>query len=177
MPVNKVIYGGSTLIDLSADTVTADKLLAGYTAHDKSGTQITGTGTAGGGGGLPSPIVAGNTPVLGSWTGQKVSATTATETSLTLTITQAGTYRFRIPCLTSSSYSMGGSPTVYLYKNGAQAASNMVSTSVVSALSFDLACAAGDVITVYAAGVGSSYMTTAVTVLALIACVDWDNQF
>lgn len=176
MPVNKVIYGGSTLIDLSADTVTADKLLAGYTAHDKSGTQITGTGTAGGGGGLPSPIVAGNTPVLGSWTGQKVSATTVTETSLTLTITQAGTYRFRIPCAVSSMYSTG-SPTVYLYRNGTQAASNMVSSTTVSALSLDLTCAAGDVITVYAAGVGSSYMTTAVTVLALIACVDWDNQF
>ena len=33
------------------------------------------------------------------------------------------------------------------------------------------------VITVYAAGVGSSWSATAVTVLALIACVDWDNGF
>lgn len=48
MSVNKVIYGNRTLIDLSADTVTADKLLSGYTAHDKSGAQITGTATAGG---------------------------------------------------------------------------------------------------------------------------------
>ena len=43
MAVNKVIYGGSTLIDLSGDTVTADKLLAGYTAHCADGTAITGT--------------------------------------------------------------------------------------------------------------------------------------
>lgn len=43
--VNKVIYGGNTLIDISADTVTADKLAYGYTAHDKSGAQITGTNT------------------------------------------------------------------------------------------------------------------------------------
>lgn len=43
MAVNKVIYGGSTLIDLSGDTVTADKLLAGYTAHGADGTAITGT--------------------------------------------------------------------------------------------------------------------------------------
>lgn len=42
MAVNKVIYGGSTLIDLTADTVSEDKLLSGYTAHDKSGASITG---------------------------------------------------------------------------------------------------------------------------------------
>lgn len=45
MAINKVIYGGRTLIDLTADTVTEDKVLAGYTAHDKSGAQITGTCT------------------------------------------------------------------------------------------------------------------------------------
>ncbi|MDO4292046.1 MAG: hypothetical protein Q4C65_02335 [Eubacteriales bacterium] len=41
--INKVIYGGKTLIDLTADTVTADKILEGFTAHDKSGATITGT--------------------------------------------------------------------------------------------------------------------------------------
>lgn len=41
--VNKVVYGGTVLIDLTGDTVTADKVLTGYTAHDKSGTTITGT--------------------------------------------------------------------------------------------------------------------------------------
>lgn len=43
--VNKVVYDGDTLIDLTADTVTADKLLKGYTAHDASGAVITGTYT------------------------------------------------------------------------------------------------------------------------------------
>ena len=43
MSVNKVIYGGNTLIDLTADTVTADKLLSGITAHDKAGDVIEGT--------------------------------------------------------------------------------------------------------------------------------------
>lgn len=42
---NKVIYGDKTLIDLTADTVTPDKLAKGYTAHDKSGEIITGTNT------------------------------------------------------------------------------------------------------------------------------------
>lgn len=40
---NKVIYGGSTLIDLTTDTVTADTLLVGRTAHTASGELIVGT--------------------------------------------------------------------------------------------------------------------------------------
>ena len=43
--INKVIFGGSTLIDLTADTVDAAHLLSGATAHDKSGAIITGTCT------------------------------------------------------------------------------------------------------------------------------------
>lgn len=43
MGVSKVIYGGNTLIDLTADTIKADKLLKGYTAHGGDGEQITGT--------------------------------------------------------------------------------------------------------------------------------------
>lgn len=45
MAINKVIYGGNTLIDLTGDSVTADKLLYGETAHAKSGAVITGTCT------------------------------------------------------------------------------------------------------------------------------------
>lgn len=41
--INKVVYGSTVLIDLTADTVTADKILASYTAHDKAGNVITGT--------------------------------------------------------------------------------------------------------------------------------------
>ncbi len=43
--VSKVVYGGKTLIDLTADTVTADKVLSGYTTHGKDGAAITGTCT------------------------------------------------------------------------------------------------------------------------------------
>ena len=45
MSINKVVYGGKTLIDLTGDTVTADKVLEGFTTHDKSGASITGTCT------------------------------------------------------------------------------------------------------------------------------------
>lgn len=48
MANNKVIYDGTTLIDLTSDTVTPDTLLTGATAHDASGAQITGTATGGG---------------------------------------------------------------------------------------------------------------------------------
>lgn len=42
--VSKVVLSnGTTLIDLTGDTVTASDLLAGVTAHDKSGASITGT--------------------------------------------------------------------------------------------------------------------------------------
>lgn len=43
MANNKIIYFGEVLIDLTSDTVTADKILTGFTAHDKSGEIITGT--------------------------------------------------------------------------------------------------------------------------------------
>ena len=50
-PINKVTVNKNgtpeTLIDLTADTVTPETLLSGYTAHDRSGAIITGTYEAG----------------------------------------------------------------------------------------------------------------------------------
>lgn len=43
MPVSKVVLGGETLIDLTADTITPDKLLLGVTAHNAKGELIVGT--------------------------------------------------------------------------------------------------------------------------------------
>lgn len=42
---SKVVYGGEVLIDLTSDTVKADKLLRGYTAHGADGETVTGTCT------------------------------------------------------------------------------------------------------------------------------------
>lgn len=47
MAVNKVTYGGETLIDLTEDSVTPETLAEGVTAHNKSGTRITGTAKVG----------------------------------------------------------------------------------------------------------------------------------
>ena len=43
--INKVVFGGNTLIDLTAATVTAATMLSGTTAHDASGAIITGSCT------------------------------------------------------------------------------------------------------------------------------------
>lgn len=43
--VNKVVQGSTTLIDLTADTITASDLAYGVTAHDRSGAPITGSST------------------------------------------------------------------------------------------------------------------------------------
>jgi hypothetical protein len=43
--ISKVVYGGDVLIDLTSDTVSADKLAYGYTAHGADGELITGSST------------------------------------------------------------------------------------------------------------------------------------
>lgn len=42
---NKVVYGGKTLIDLTADTVEPAQVQSGVTFHDKSGAAKVGTST------------------------------------------------------------------------------------------------------------------------------------
>ena len=41
--VNKIIYGGNVLLDLTGDTVTPQTLAQGATAHNAAGEQIVGT--------------------------------------------------------------------------------------------------------------------------------------
>lgn len=45
MANSKIIYNGKVLIDLTGDTVAADKLLTGVTAHGKDGNVVTGACT------------------------------------------------------------------------------------------------------------------------------------
>lgn len=47
MAVNKVIYGGNTLVDLTGDTVTADDLAEGITATGANGDKVVGVMTKG----------------------------------------------------------------------------------------------------------------------------------
>ena len=47
MAVNKVVYGGNTLIDLTGDTVTANDLAEGITATGANGDKVVGVMTKG----------------------------------------------------------------------------------------------------------------------------------
>lgn len=49
MAVSKIVLGTTVLVDLTADTVAADKLLQGYTAHGADGESITGALSPSGG--------------------------------------------------------------------------------------------------------------------------------
>ena len=86
MAVNKVIFGGETVIDLTADTVTADKMLSGTTAHGKNGSPVTGTiesfdgayecsgESTGGGGGVNCIVNVTTTDGGETWTADKTYA-------------------------------------------------------------------------------------------------------
>lgn len=63
MGVSKVEFRGTTLIDISGDTVTAASLAAGYTAHGSDGEPITGTG--GGAGAMAQGNAVKGTNALG----------------------------------------------------------------------------------------------------------------
>ena len=48
MGINKIVYNGNTLIDLSQDTVSdPSHIMAGYIGHLRDGSQVTGTGQGG----------------------------------------------------------------------------------------------------------------------------------
>lgn len=81
MAVNKVIYGGKTVIDLTADTVTSDTLAKGTTAHNAKGEQITGTMESGGGGG--GATIATKTVSVSGVTVSSIYATTYTNGAIT----------------------------------------------------------------------------------------------
>lgn len=83
MAVNKVVYGNTTLVDLTNDTVAANHLRSGYTAHDKSGQLITGTLTQGEAGSVYQDE--NGYVVLDDEAGQSISA-------IPLTVTENGTY-------------------------------------------------------------------------------------
>lgn len=73
MGINKVIYNGGTLIDLTGTTATADKILTGYGAYGKDGVWMDGTATSGSGGSVTQdqdgfivlPPDGGSTPSVG----------------------------------------------------------------------------------------------------------------
>lgn len=154
--------------------LVASNIKSGISIFGVTGTYTGSSSGSSSGSGLPNTIIAGDTPVIANWAGMNITSTTITDTKISITIKRAGTYRFKIPAVAKSSFS-SGSPTVSLYKNGTSANSTTITSSTVECVSFDLECAVGDVISVYAKAVGSNYSSTTVTVFGLIACIDWAN--
>lgn len=88
---SKIVFYGETLMDLTGDNVTADKLLDGTTAHDKTGAPVTGTctfdadtkdATA-----TAAEILTGKTAYKN---GQKVTGTMPNKGAVALKVTQKG---------------------------------------------------------------------------------------
>ena len=65
MAVNKVVYGGSTLIDLTSDTVSPETLASGVKAHNAKGEQILGEMLAGG---MPDGVAYGEVQITNTST-------------------------------------------------------------------------------------------------------------
>ena len=134
-----------------------------------------------GGGGLPEVITAGDTPILADFSvNTAYSSSSLTNTGVSLTMPKAGTYRFRwmVHCeyvnLTVQSR---------LYKNNTAAgtahsfkspSSSSATTGFNKMESEDLACNAGDTITLYFKGASSGYLGNYGGCGMLVACIDWD---
>lgn len=85
MAVNKVIYGGETLIDLTGDTLAnANQIAKGIVGHLRDGSTVTGTLESGGGGSAMN--------VQGYHGYATVTSTSYTATAVSLKVNTSGTY-------------------------------------------------------------------------------------
>lgn len=178
--INKVVFGGETLIDLTGDSVTPETLAVGITAHDKSGEQIVGTMQSGGGISLPDAIDAGRCAVAGVT--QDTIAHNEKITGHRIEILLDGVYRIYVSgamgCATSSSSYWTGQ--ISILRNDEAVYSESLSKTYTAphfVISTDVECAAGDIITVLAKGNDAtlSNRMSYVHVLNVTAAIEWDN--
>lgn len=116
MATNKVIYNGSTLIDLSTDTVSsAADIVSGKIGHLRDGTRVTGTASGGG----------GSTKNIQVYSGIDYARSTSyTATDVSLTVSKSGTYDISWIGWRSTSSGTSGSQ---LYVNGSSRGSAVTS--------------------------------------------------
>lgn len=197
MAVNKVILNDETLIDLSNDTIIASALKIGYTAHDYSGEQITGTYVESGGSsgaGLPDIIEAGDTPI---WMHLQMCTTRSDSSSDAyrlgsgrFTAPKNGTYRFTFVGWTNAASSVNGNKArVYLstasnklYSDGLgglQGVTLPYNDADVRSVHMDVTLKAGQKIFFFGKTAStnvSSYVPGSTgTVHAFLVSIEWDN--
>lgn len=63
MPINKIVYDGNTLLDLTSDTVTVGDVVSGITFHLRDGS--TATGTLANGNNIEYGLTDGTLPLAG----------------------------------------------------------------------------------------------------------------
>lgn len=106
--VNKVVYDGTTIIDLSNDTLSsADQLAQGIVAHDRTGAVITGTG------GTPAVVVT-EEPDTGGGIVKNITALNISDTTAVASDVAQGKYFYTSSGVkTAGTASGGGGGLVY----------------------------------------------------------------
>lgn len=171
MGISKIQRGdGTAIFDISGDTVTAETLAQGATAHGANGTQITGTATAGVT--PPETISAGDQIVAINPKMGIRGSTSMWATGCSITISKAGEYRFNWLLCDGL---QGRTFRSQLYKNGTAISGAMISISgaTQSIGTAVVACNAGDKIEVYTTGrtISNVFYGCAGN---LAACINWD---
>ena len=125
---NKAIINGVTYIDLSADTVVQNKVLDGYTFHDKNGAILEGTCTynadTSDATASASDILSGSTAYVN---GTKVTGTMANKGSVTGTISTKA-QEYTIP---TGYHDGGGKVSISSTEQGKIIASNIKSGVII----------------------------------------------
>lgn len=148
MAINKVVYGNTTVIDLSTDTVSsAADIVSGKVGHLRDGTQVTGTASGGG----SSKAIQVNSGAA------SVHTNGYTSTGISLTVEKTGRYNVSWTAWRSSS---SGTMGTNLHKNSTTGTNQQTWTNTYGqhiTLS-NQSYTAGDVLTLYAtAGSTSRY--------------------
>lgn len=123
---------------------------------------------------IPDPIEAGDYPIAGLTTSEKVTNTSNyVDTGLNFTANRAGTYRFKWTCM-KPAMTLGGSGTssTALFLNNVEYYSNSSFSDNTNYNTVDVAMNVGDTVSVRCKHGGNMYATY---IYGVHVCIKWDN--
>lgn len=119
--------------------------------------------------GIPDPIVAGDYPIYGITTSEKIESSSYTDLGVfQFTANRAGTYRFKWCCMKSAIGSSSGNGTS-LYLNDVQQYENTSYSNNVIYSQVDVTMAVGDVVSIR----GKHSGMYATYIFGVNVCIDW----